>query len=134
MRFVVAIFVIAVLSSSVYGRMGRTQRHVTSDPAYSSALQTADNFLHAWQTQNHEAGIMMLSDHARQLVSPEQMQQFFSPEANAAYEIEHGRRRKSGEYAFPVVLFGASSAHRVHFGEIVIVRSGKNDWAVERLP
>ena len=77
---------------------------------------------------------MMMSDHARQLVSPEQVQQFFSPDANAAFEIEHGTRRKSGAYAFPVVLFGASPAHRVHFGEIVIVRSGKNDWAVERLP
>lgn len=78
---------------------------------------------------------MMLSDHARQQVSPEQLQQFFSPEANAAYEIEHGQRRKSGGYTFPVVLFGmANPSKRAYFGQLVIARSGKNDWVVERLP
>lgn len=133
MRFRLALLVF-FLSAPLWGHTAKSKRQAKADPSYSSALQTADRFLHAWQTQDHEAGIMMMSDHARQLVSPEQVQQFFSPDANAAFEIEHGRRRKSGGYAFPVVLFGASPAHRVHFGEIVIVRSGKNDWAVERLP
>lgn len=134
MRFLTAVLAACLASSPLLARDQHKIHRASSDPAYSSALQAADNFLHAWQTQNHEAGIMMLSDHARQVVSPDQMEQFFSPDANAAFEIEHGRRRKSGGYAFPVVLFGASSEHRVHFGEIVMVQSGKNDWAVERLP
>lgn len=78
---------------------------------------------------------MMLSDHAREHVSPDQLQQFFSPAANAAYEIEHGKRRKSDVYEFPVVLFGtANSSKRAYFGQIRIVRAGKDDWMVERIP
>lgn len=134
MRFLTAILTTCLVSSPLLARDQRKVHRTHADPAYSAALQAADRFLHAWQTQDHEAGIMMLSDHARELVSPDQLQQFFAPDANAAFEIEHGGRRKSGAYVFPVVLFGASSAHRVHFGEIVIVRSGKDDWAVERLP
>ena len=63
----------------------------TVDPFYGSALAAADRFLHAWQTEDHETGIMMLSDSARQKVSPEKLQTFFSPGADAAYEIEHGK-------------------------------------------
>ena len=95
----------------------------------------ANRFLHAWQTQDHETGILMLSDGARQHSSPDQLQEFFSPASDAAFEIEHGTRKRSGQYIFPVVLFGmANSRGRAHFGQVVIVQDGKNDWAVGRLP
>jgi hypothetical protein len=78
---------------------------------------------------------MMLSDGARQRVSADQLQDFFSPTASAAFEIEHGKRLNQGEYAFPVVLFGLSgSPDRAHVCKIVVVRAGKDDWAVEKLP
>jgi hypothetical protein len=108
---------------------------MTADPGYSSALATANRFLHAWQTQDHEAGIMMLTDAARQRVSPDQLQEFFSPAASAAFEIERGKRLNAREYAFPVVLFGLSASHdRAHICRIVVTRSGKDDWAVDKLP
>lgn len=129
------LFLVVFASAPLWAHTAKSKRPAKADPAYSSALQTADRFLHAWQTQDHEAGIMMLSDRARQRVSPEQLQQFFSPEANAAYEIEHGQRRKSGAYRFPIVLFGmANPSKRAYFGQLVIVLSGKSDWVVERLP
>src|SRR5258706_5340994 len=78
------------------------------DPSYSSALAAANQFLHAWQAQDHEAGIMMLSDAARERASADKLQDFFSPSAQAAYEIQHGKRMRNGEYVFPVVLFGES--------------------------
>jgi len=130
-----ALLLITFLSANCWAHTLRAKRSVKPDPAYSAALQAADRFLHAWQTQDHEAGIMMLSDGARQRISPEQLEEFFSPAANAAFEIQHGKLHKAGEYVFPVVLFGlAESSGHVRFGQIVIVKAGKNDWAVERLP
>jgi hypothetical protein len=102
------------------------------DPLYGSALATANRFLHAWQAGDHETGIMMLSDSARKRVSPDRLQNFFSPGLDAAYEIAHGKRVNSAAYEFPVVLFGAS-AHR-HACTVIVTRSGKNEWAVDRLP
>ena len=134
MRYWIALFVV-FLSAPLWGHTAKSRHQAKADPAYSSALQAADRFLHAWQAQDHETGIMMLSDRARQRVSPEQLQQFFSPAAFAAFEIEHGRLGKSGAYDFPVVLFGmANSLRHAYFSRIVIVRAGKDDWLVERLP
>jgi len=97
-------------------------------------LAAANRFLHAWQTQDHETGIIMLTDSARQQTSPELLQIFFSPGAQAAYEIAHGRRTNSGEYVFPVVLFGVSDKSRPYFSKIVVIRAGKDDWAINRVP
>ena len=107
----------------------------TIDPSYGSALAAANRFLHAWQAEDHETGIMMLSDSARQKVSPEKLQTFFSPGADAAYEIEHGKRVNSAAYEFPVVLFGASgTTSRPHACTVVVTRSGKSEWAIDKLP
>ena len=77
----------------------------------------------------------MLTDSARQHASRERLQDFFSPGPDASFEINHGRRINTGEYAFPVVLFGtASDTSRPRCSKIVVTRSGKDDWAVEKLP
>ncbi len=78
---------------------------------------------------------MMLSDAARDGVSPDKLQDFFSPSPHAAYEIQHGKRVRNGEYAFPVVLFGESETSlQPHAFTLVVIRAGKNEWAVDRLP
>jgi hypothetical protein len=115
----------------------RTPRRVArsaSDPAYSSALAAANRFLYAWQNQDHETGIVMLADSARQNISRDMLQAFFSPGPDAAYEIAHGQRLKPGEYSFPLVLFGASQGPHRRYCKLILVRSGKDDWAVEKLP
>jgi hypothetical protein len=95
-----------------------------------SALAAANRFLHAWQTEGHETGIMMLSDSARQNVSPDKLQSFFCPGLDAAYEIGHGTRVNSAAYEFRVVLFGAAgTASHPHVCRVIVIRSGKNDWA-----
>jgi len=107
----------------------------TVDPLYGSALAAVNRFLHAWQAEDHETGIMMLSDSARQNLSPESLQSFFSPGPDAAYEITRGKRVNSAAYEFPVVLFGASATpSRPHVCTVVVTRSGKNEWAVDKLP
>jgi hypothetical protein len=99
------------------------------------ALAAANRFLHAWQTQDHETGIMMLSDEARQTMTRDRLQEFFSPGPDAAFEIQHGQRLSSGEYAFPVVLFGLSKdPPHAYVCSLEIAKSGKDDWAVNRLP
>jgi len=77
---------------------------------------------------------MMLTDAARQQVSSDKLQQFFSPGDHAAYEIERGRRINGGEYVFPVVLFGAAQNSQPHACRLVIMQTGKDEWAVNRLP
>lgn len=77
----------------------------------------------------------MLSDSARLNVSPEKLQSFFSPGPDAAYEIARGKRVNSADYEFPVVLFGASvTPSHPHVCTVVVTRSGKSEWAVDRLP
>jgi hypothetical protein len=105
------------------------------DPLYSSALAAANRFLRAWQDQDQETGIMMLSDSARQGVSSEKLQNFFSAGPDAAYEIAHGKRVNSAAYGFRVVLFGASAASsRPHVCTVIVTRGGKNEWTVDKLP
>jgi hypothetical protein len=109
--------------------------HHSIDPLYSSALAAANRFLRAWQDQDQETGIMMLSDTARLNLSPEKLHDFFSPGPDAAYEIARGKRVSSAAFEFPVVLFGASTASsRPHACTVVVSRSGKNEWAVDKLP
>ena len=138
MKFRVALILLCVfLSSTSYVSFARVPKNSARplDPSYSSALATANRFLHAWQTQDHETGIIMLTDVARQRVSPERLQEFFSPGAVAAFEIQHGRRIHGGEYTFPVALFGISGQSlRPHLSNIVITRAGKDDWEVQKLP
>ena len=77
---------------------------------------------------------MMLTDAARQEVSDDKLQEFFSPSDRAAYEIKRGKRLNAGEYIFPVVLFGTSQNALPHACRLVIMRTGKDEWSVNKLP
>ena len=108
-----------------------------SDRGYISALAAANRFLQAWQNQDHETGLLMLTDDAKQHSSEAHMETFFSSGADAAYEISRGKR-KGGRYVFPVTLFpfhsDTTKSNRAQRSEIVVVRTGKNEWAIDRLP
>src|SRR5437870_521121 len=108
--FILLLYLVSSTSSTSFARPPKSSAR-RLDASYSSALAAANRFLHAWQTQDHESGILMLTDTARQRVSAERLQEFFSPGWNAAFEIQHGRRINGGEYAFPVILFGAPEAN-----------------------
>jgi hypothetical protein len=112
-------------------------RVATADSDYVPALAAADRFLHAWQSQNQEDGLMMLTDAAKQRSTEEQLEEFFSPRENAAYQISSGKKLTAGRYAFPVALLETSNGGghlRRRFSEIVVVRKGRRDWVVDRLP
>jgi hypothetical protein len=105
-----------------------------SDPGYVFALGTANRFLHAWQTGDLETGMILLSDHVRRSNNTEILKELFSGGSDRAYEIGRSKGHP-GRYRFPVVLVtkSGSGPHRT-FSEIILVDTGKNDWAVDKLP
>ncbi len=107
------------------------------DPGYVPALAAADHFLQAWQSADVENGTALLSSHAKEAATTEGVERFFSNPGPSAYEIVRGKLLKRGRYEFPVVLvIGSSKDVRTHrrFSSIIVVNTGDNDWAVDKLP
>ena len=111
------------------------------DQDYVVALAAADCFLHAWQTEDEEAGILMLTDRLKQRSSEDAVHDFFTgPESKrTSYEIGRGRKLSAGRYEFPVALFLSPSQNgprwtRPQASALIVVRSGRADWAIDRLP
>jgi hypothetical protein len=126
------------LSTSTAAKSKHSSAPPVPDPEYTPALAAANRFLQAWQNQDHETGLLMLTDIAKQNSSEDRMELFFSSGHDAAYEIARGKKLKSGRYAFPVALFASHSdpgkASRPQRSEIVVVRAGKDEWAIDKLP
>jgi hypothetical protein len=110
------------------------------DPGYGSALAAADHFLQAWQAGDAESGTALLSSRAKEKATPEALDQFFTADAPAkarAYAVGRGKMLKGGRYEFPVMLIGGASQSghaRRRFSSIILVNTGHNDWAVDKLP
>lgn len=124
------------LSLPVYTR-SKAAVSYTTDPDYLSALAAANQFLHAWQSQDRETGLLMLSDNVKHGIPEDRLQAFLAPGPQAAFEISRGKKLQTRRYAFPVVLFSVrqdGKAIRPHLAELVVVRTGKDDWAVDKLP
>ncbi len=104
------------------------------DPNYVFALATTNRFLHAWQTDDLETGMVLLSDRVRHSQDPEKFEQFFAGSTDRAFEISRGQG-SHGRYRFAIVLVtSAGTRIRRRFSEIIVVDSGKNDWVVDKLP
>src|SRR5580704_2936620 len=77
------------------------------DADYVSALATANRFLHAWQVQDHETGVLLMTDAAKQHSSEDRLDAFFSAgdSIEEGFEIAHGKKLQAGRYRFPVALW-----------------------------
>jgi hypothetical protein len=139
------LFLCAGLSFAASPLFAKSKRSTAGvlDREYVAALASANQFLTAWQTQDHETGIILLSDDAKRQTSEERLQTFFAPGSavQQGYEISRGKKLKPGRYAFPVTLFTIGSGHKwVHprLSQIVVVNvvvnTGKDDWAIDKLP
>ena len=107
------------------------------DAGYLPALATGDRFLQAWQSNDVESGIVLLSGHAKEMATSDGVERFFSDAGPSAYEVEPGKLLKRGHYEFPVVLITTASKNispRRHFGSVVVVNTRENDWVVDKLP
>jgi hypothetical protein len=126
--------------------LGRSKGSPPLDPDYVLALATANDFLHAWQTQDQETGILLLTDRLKQRTPENALDSFFSPNGckRQSFEIGHGKRLGAGRYQFPVSLFQrpAQTAPKKNTlgwthpqtSALVVVKTGKNDWAIDKLP
>jgi hypothetical protein len=110
------------------------------DQNYVSALATADRFLHAWQTRDEEAGILLLTDRVKQHTSEDALAEFFSSNSfsRESFEIGRGKKLAANRYQFPIALFQKSSIRthtwtRPQTSALVVVKIG-SDWAIDRLP
>jgi hypothetical protein len=112
-----------------------TPNATPSQSDYLSALSAADHFLQAWQSSDAENGMSLLTGRAKKAASTEIIEQFFSNDAPSAYEIERGKILSRGRYGFPVLLM-TTRRNRVHrqFSNIVVLNTGGNDWAIDKLP
>jgi hypothetical protein len=107
------------------------------DAGYVPALAVADHFLQAWQAGDAENGLVLLSSHAKEASTTDAVEKFFSNPVLAAYEIGRGKLLKHGRYEFPVVLVSGAVKDiraRRRFSSIIVVNTGNNDWAVDKLP
>jgi hypothetical protein len=115
----------------------RTKPPAVLDSSYLPALASADRFLQAWQSGDVENGMVLLTDHAKEAVNTDVFETFFSNHELAGYEIDRGKLVKHGRYEFPIVLVTGNpkSIHvRRRFSSIVVVNTGNNEWAVDKLP
>jgi hypothetical protein len=115
----------------------KTRPTPTLDPGYVPALAAANHLLQAWQSGDVENGMALLSSHAKETATTEAVEGFFSNPSPSAYEIGRGKLLQRGRYEFPVVLVSGASKNthaRRKFSSIVIVNTGNNDCAVDKLP
>jgi hypothetical protein len=118
------------------------EHSVAEEGNYVAALATANRFLYAWQTQDEEEGLELLTDAAKEHASEEQMESYFSGDAGSerTYEISHGRKLRAGRYSFPVALFemaaGGDAEKRVRprLSHILVVQVGEGEWLVDKAP
>ena len=119
---------------AVGARKSNAKKSVQEDAGYVAALNAANRFLHAWQSGDLEAGMVLLSDRARHAQNPERFEDFFAPGTERGYEISRGMGSRA-HYRFPVALVSTQGPRvRRRFSEVVVVNTGRNDWAVDKLP
>ena len=129
--------VIVCLSLLLSPLAAKTRSAPALDPGYVPALAAADHLLQAWQSGDVENGMVLLTSHAKETATTDVVERFFSNPGPAAYEIERGKLLRRGRYEFPVVLVSGTS-NKVHvrrrFSSIIVVNTGNNEWAVDKLP
>ena len=128
---------ILCLSQSLLPLSAKTRPAAALESGYVPALAAADRFLQTWQAADVENGMALLTTHAKEAANRNVIERFFSNPEPSGYEIERGKLVKRGRYEFPVVLVTVASKSirvRRRISNLVIVNTGDNEWAVDKLP
>jgi hypothetical protein len=129
-----AVLLLTLPTAALGGRKRHSNPPAPPDPDYVFALAAANRFLHAWQSDDLETGMVLLSDRVRHSQSPEKFEQFFAGSPDRAFEIARGLGNR-GRYRFAVVLVMTTGTRlRRRSSEIIVVNTGKNDWVIDKLP
>ena len=116
---------------------GKSKTTPPVDPDYVYALAAANHFLHAWQTQDQETAILLLSDRLKQRTSESSLDALLNSNVSKpqSFEIGRGKKLAPGRYQFPIALFQAKAKWtHPQTAALVVVKNGNNDWAIDRLP
>jgi len=129
---------VSLFPAPLFARMkGELTAH---DPDYVCALSAANHFLYAWQANDSETGILMLTDRMKQRMREEALSDFFSSSGMVfqSFEIGRGRKLAPGRYKFPVTLFqrigNTGKVTPPRDSVLIVVHVGRDDWAIDRLP
>lgn len=82
----------------------------------------------------------MLTDSAKKVTSEDQLEKMLSPGISTprGYHIAHGKKLSTGRYTFPVTLYEVTAVPhkppRIRNSQIIAVHTGKDDWAIDKLP
>jgi hypothetical protein len=133
-----ALCLVPVVGAAAGARSSKERSSPVAGSDYIAALATANHFLHAWQTGDQVTGILLLTDNARKHSSEENFSAFFTTSTRPAYEIARGKKLKTGRYLFPIALFdlpeNPRDPKRARQLQLIVCRTGKDDWAVDKLP
>jgi hypothetical protein len=134
--FLFAFFLLLFQFSDPSSVSARSKPVPALEPGYVPALAAANHLLQAWQSADAESGMVLLTTHAKQSASTDGVERFFPDSGPSAYEISRGKLIKPGRYEFPVVLVlgGSKAQPRRRFSTIVVVNTGHNDCAIDKLP
>jgi len=140
-RIGVLLCLLLLVDSAAVAAKSKSHPESRTDTDYITALGVANHFLYAWASQDHEAGLMLLTDNARSHESEDHLEAFFSaaPNTRQGFEISRGKRLHVGRYSFPIALFeftlGRKPAIHRRFSQIIVIRAAtKDDWAVDNVP
>ena len=106
------------------------------DLDYVYALATANHFLQAWQTQDEETVVLLLSDRLKQRTQESSLDTLLTSSLSQpqSFEIGRGKKLAPGRYQFPIALFQARTKWtHPQTAALVVVKNG-NEWAIDKLP
>jgi hypothetical protein len=134
----VACFIALALSASpqTWAKKRKAPAQPAADSNYVAGLATANRLLDAWQNNDLAGAMPLITNRAKQQATEEGLDKLFSGPTMRAFEISRGRSLRPDSYQFSIVLLQADdSGHtRRRFAELVVINTGKNDWAVDKLP
>jgi hypothetical protein len=126
-----------LISVWVFPAVAKGRSASTSDPSYVEALITTNHFLQAWQSGDIGNEMALLTSHSKEKATTDVLENFFAATGTCAYEIGRGKLIRRGNYEFPVVLV-STDEKRSHvqrrFSTVMVIDTGHNDWAVDKLP
>ena len=126
------------LPAPAFARIRAHHAQSAPDADYVSALAVANKFLYAWQNHDEETGLLLLTDGVKKSSTEDNIASFFTSAAVATYEIGRGKKLKPGLYAFPLALYnsrlGAEKVCPRRYSQVNVIKTGKEDWAIDKLP
>jgi hypothetical protein len=136
------IFLVLILACLIpapgFARIRTHHAQSVPDAEYVSALAVANKFLYAWQSHDEEAGLLLLTEAVKKSSTEDKVATFFTAAPLATYEIGRGKKLKPGLYVFPLALYNSRSETEkicpMRYSQLKVVRTGKEDWAIDKLP